>query len=214
MKKPATPQPWGGAVTLNEVHDIGTGRGGWPKGIPQGIVVHYTASGDNVSGIIHALKAKHLGYHVLVMRDGRVIKLLPWEERCDHAGRSLHNGFNANAHFLGVAFASWGEIRKKGDKFFAWPNDWTHEIPNDTVIKGRSATSDVERWWEATTKKQTGALLWLLRELCAKFSINPQMICGHEECAIPHGRKIDPGGCLGELTMDKIREQLSSGNVA
>lgn len=198
-------------LTYHEDYDLGTGRGAFPAGVPRGICIHYTAGGDNIGGITGTLKKNGLGYHVVIQRDGKCIKLLPLDQRCDHAGPAFWNGISPNRECLAIALANYGLLQKKGDKFFAWPAGYSREIPNDRVIIAPDIR-DVEQPWEAAPKPQLDALYCLLKKLMKKFNIKPQMIFGHDEAARPKGRKVDPGGILGK-TMDEVRDELSGGNV-
>ena len=148
---------------------------------------------------------RNLGYHVIILRDGTALKTMDFETRVHHAGKASWKEFSPNQYFLGVAFTSYGLVKRRGEQFFAWPNDWRKEMFGDEVLYNRSSISEQQRYWEAAPTAQVTKLLEVLSSLIEQYNIDPEMICGHDECA--PDRKLDPGGCL-MMTMQEVRDVL------
>ena len=179
------------------------------KSPPVGVVVHYTAGG-NVAGTHQSLQDSGFGYHFIIGRNGTVYQLASFEERVSHAGKSVWNGYkNLNDHFLGIAIASYGLLKERNGKFYAWPNDYNFELdPKNHRISFRQGNLDNSvRVWEGATDSQVKELEKLLGWLIAYMNIKPDNICGHDECSL--AGKMDPGGVLPYpmyVYRDKYRE--------
>lgn len=183
---------------------------------PEGIVIHYDASGSSESTIRH-LKNQGLGYHFLLPRRGEIIQLAETNEKLYHAGRSKWGMYeNLNDHFLGICFCSWGLLKKRDNKYFAYPKRWTYQVNlNDSeVIKCPSLNplrrpchaafvDKTERYWEKIRKPQWDNLLKLLK-CFIELGIDIDLICGHDECS---DSKIDPGGALS-TSVNYLRSYL------
>lgn len=170
---------------------------------PKGVTVHYTASG-NVDQTVSYLISQNLGYHILIDKDGKTTQMVDFQSRCNHAGKADWNGNSPNRSHIAVALISWGELEASSDlsTFRAWTG---HIVPAEDVVVTNG------KFWDAATKDQISALMIFLH-WCVQFGIHPDQICGHEECAIPLGRKADPGGVLDPMAA--IRSRLKLGRKA
>lgn len=164
----------------------------WPA-LPTGITVHYTADGD-IERVKREMSQAHVGYHFVIDRDGSLHQTANLAKAVNHAGKAMWQGQSPNRTHLAVAFVSWGLLHEGG---IAW---------NGTRVIGVNRRGHL---WDPATAKQEKVLINLLRELCRDFQILPLNICGHDECALPAGRKVDPGGSLSK-TMAEIRKELST----
>ncbi len=174
-----------------------SGHSMFSKG-PMGVTIHYTA-GRNLRSSIEALKAAGNAYHVVIDRDGGVFQLVGFDEGVWHAGRALWQGLSPNRTHLSVALMSWGKLSKiKEGAYLSWIGK---AVPSSEVVERRGGC------WDAATQPQEEALMGFLT-WCVYHGIDPKHICGHDECAIPAGRKCDPGGILSVAT-PLIREALS-----
>lgn len=197
----------GGIFSSAIFQDIGGFRGPWRSKTPKGIVVHYTA-GPSLKAAISELKLRSLAYHFIITRDGVIYQTANCNQKTAHAGISEWRGCYCNSEFIGVALDSWGLLRLREGKVYAWPRNYSLEIQaevNVTNVNGR------QEYWEAATDPQEKSLWLLLRALLNEYSISPDLVCGHDECAIPAGRKCDPGGILP--AMASIREALKNGTT-
>jgi N-acetyl-anhydromuramyl-L-alanine amidase AmpD len=172
-------------------------------GKPIGAVVHYTADGDAAAGAA-SLVAAGLGYHLIVAKDGSVYQMASLTRKVWHAGKAAWRGHSPNQTCLAVALVSWGFLRPS-------PGDAYRTYLGTLVVPGAVAWRTDNRFgivqpWDAATPAQTSALETILQR-CLDLGMDPDMICGHDECALPAGRKMDPGGVL-PYTMADLRKRL------
>jgi N-acetyl-anhydromuramyl-L-alanine amidase AmpD len=170
---------------------------------PMGITVHYTGDRD-VLRIRKALVDQGLGYHLIIARDGEVVQLTYLDLRVFHAGKASWNGQSPNRTHVAIAIESYGELQhEKGSGYRAWNGTL---VAMDKIAIRPGNFNQTKYAWDAATTKQEASLMTVLRWFCS-FGISPRNICGHDECAIPLGRKVDPGGVLSK-TMVEIRKSL------
>jgi N-acetyl-anhydromuramyl-L-alanine amidase AmpD len=178
-----------GAKPVENLDRLSTGF--WPTGEPRGVTLHYTASG-NLSSAIDTCYASGLGYHLIIDRDGLIHQLSRLDRRVNHAGPAHWRAFSPNQEHLAVALVGWGKLIAHAGGFQSWcgTNIRMLEVVQRFDWQGISAN------WHAATCAQESMLLDILRWTVKTFNIDPMDICGHDECAIPVGRKEDPGGML------------------
>lgn len=171
---------------------------------PSGITVHHTADPD-VERTVRDLREQRLGYHLIVDRDGKVWQTAWLNRQVAHAGNARWRGRSPNRAHLAVAIACWGRLTEGGD---GQMRSWSGAVvPRGEVAIRKDAWSKQARWQEATSQ-QEAACLEVLRFLCRAAAISPADICGHDECALPEGRKDDPGGTLSR-GMIELRTMLA-----
>lgn len=168
---------------------------------PSGVTVHYTADRD-VERSIRSLKQQNLNYHLIIDRDGKVIQTCYLDKACSHAGPAFWNGKSPNKQHVSISLVSWGHltVRNSDQACFAWTGQQVDL--KDTVWRFGTA-------WDKATREQEAKLFELLCWFIDMFNISPLDICGHDECALPKGRKPDPGGILG-MSMYDYREALKA----
>jgi N-acetyl-anhydromuramyl-L-alanine amidase AmpD len=147
----------------------------------RGVTVHYTASGSLISALREEVHG--LGYHILIDRDGSTVQTCYLTLRVNHAGKANWNGDSPNKSHLAVAFVSWGLLDGAGYSYAGV------QVPKEEI------RTDEKGKWHAATPQQEDSLLRFLGWAVSQ-GINRNNICGHDECALPKGRKVDPGGCL------------------
>lgn len=175
---------------------------------PHGVTVHYTAD-MNLSRVIASLRGRTLGYHLLIDRDGKVIQTSYLDSKVNHAGPSKWHDESCNKWHAAIAIMSWGEVKKEGGKIYsAWNGAKLEDkdVDGQDIVERPSNVKGVKAFWQAATKAQEETLLQMLRWFMTQ-GIDPRKICGHDEAAIPPGRKIDPGGVLS-MTMPELRNRL------
>ena len=160
--------------------------------LPIGITIHYTAD-DSLERSINTLRINGLGYHILIDRNGSCYQASPFTDRVYHAGKALWLGNRPNSTHIAVSLVSWGKLSHGK----SWRGD---EIPEQEIAERQGGQ------WHKATKEQETSLMDLLDWLVLQ-GIDPRHICGHDECAIPPGRKVDPGGIL-QMTMADYRRFL------
>jgi len=173
------------------------------KFVPRGIVVHYLAD-RNVGRAIDNLKTQGLGYHLIIDRDGTIHQTTYLSHAVSHAGEASWNKISPNRHFLAVAISSWGVLTPKDGKLVAWNGS---QVGSHEAQKRTGNLSKTEYWWDIATRGQERELMKFLKWCCER-GIEPKNICGHDECALPTGRKPDPGGVLS-MSMSDIRKELA-----
>jgi N-acetyl-anhydromuramyl-L-alanine amidase AmpD len=175
---------------------LGLASGVFTRAQPLGVTVHYTADPD-ANRVRRELQNMGLGYHLLIAEDGRVVQLTDMQRTVNHAGKAMWNGYSPNRTHLAVAFLSWGALETRKTGLYTWRGD---------AVSAYDAVLRHGKWWMPATAKQEAALLVVLRWMVSK-GISPDHVCGHDECALPPGRKQDPGGSLS-LPMADIRSML------
>jgi N-acetyl-anhydromuramyl-L-alanine amidase AmpD len=159
---------------------------------PSGVTVHYTADGS-LERLKREMGATKIGYHLIIDRDGTIIQTASMLKRVNHAGLASWNGKSPNRTHLAVAFISWGRLNAQGQ---AW-----------TGLQIQNPVTRAQGMWDAASPAQEKSLTKVLTHLINEYKISPLEICGHDECSLPTGRKIDPGGSLSK-SMAQLRNDL------
>lgn len=159
-----------------------------------GVTVHYTADRD-LDRTLRALQARGLGYHAIIDRDGTVYQTVPLTHGVWHAGKALWGQFSPNRSHLAISLLSWGELEALAPGAY---QSWNGQTVSTDEVASRAGAH-----WDAATPAQEAALVDFLVWACQQ-GISAENICGHDECALPKGRKIDPGGVLS-MTMEELR---------
>ncbi len=166
---------------------------------PQGVTVHYSADRD-LQRVIRTLHERGLNYHLIIDREGKVHQLCYLDRRVNHAGPSLWRQQSCNRWHAAVCILNWGQLKKGA---MTW-NDIP--LPAEDIARRPENVSFKMTLWDAATPAQEASLLMVLRWFVA-MKVDPRNIVGHDESAIPPGRKVDPGGALS-WTMEDLRNSL------
>jgi N-acetyl-anhydromuramyl-L-alanine amidase AmpD len=172
-----------------------------------GITIHHLGE-HNHENAMASLKKQKLGYHGIIARDGQFIQTAYFSDKVNHAGKALWNGTSPNRRHISVAIASWGEVKKDpaAFKYTTWAGS---RIPLFEVNLRKGNIDNDWHFWDMATPEQEATLFRFLR-WAVDAGIDPKNICGHDECAIPFGRKNDPGGVIS-MTMPQLRAVIASG---
>jgi N-acetyl-anhydromuramyl-L-alanine amidase AmpD len=168
---------------VHKIGDINTNLvDRFEDGDPSGVTIHYTAS-RNIDSVIDTLANSKLNYHFIIDRQGHVYQNARLTHSVYHAGKAEWKGKSPNKSFISIALLNWGLLDDTGRTWAGQrlPDDETH-------------TRHGKRW-DKCTLVQEERLLVLCKWLVCQ-GIYPDMICGHDECCIPPGRKTDPGGIM------------------
>ena len=182
---------WPKADDFYEIDRLGT-TPFMPMG-PSGITVHYTACGF-MHQAKNEMKHKKIGYHFIIDRDGTLVQTASLMNAVNHAGNAAWNGQSPNRTHVAVSLVSWGLLNSD---MRAWEGT---KVPFGAERLGKI--------WDIATAHQETKLKKLIGDLIAEYNILPLNICGHDECALPKGRKVDPGGVLS-MTMAELRKEFS-----
>ena len=176
----------------------------YPKGWPEGLVVHFTAGNDNAEGTCDYLREK--GYPCIVLaKDGSVLQGFPADQGGAHSGTEHHN------YCVGIEIVNGGRLTQTAD---GGGKTWFDKvIPKEQCrdFKGDGKTSVAGRYEKYTAAQEKILIklcLWYKEQAPNIFSFDK--IIGHDEaCAVSgsYGRKNDPGGALS-MTMPEFRKHV------
>lgn len=177
-------------------------RGGaFAAGLPDAIVIHYTAGPSAESAVkTFADAKKKVSAHVVVADDGKLTQMVSFAEVAWHAGPSSFQGRDGfNRYAIGIEIANAGWLTKSGERYVAW---FGREYAAEQVFHGRHRNPAVtHEYWHRFTEAQISAVQELCELLCDTYPI--RLILGHDEIA-PQ-RKQDPGPAF---PLDKLRNRV------
>ncbi len=185
------------AAVLEEVNKT---SGTFASGLPDTIVIHYTA-GPSAKSAINTLKEDDVpaSAHIVVDLDGTLTQLVPFNKIAWHTGKSAwleRNGLNK--YSIGIEIVNAGRLEKNGNVWRSW---FGKTFPEEEVVRAVHRNESTPTWWHCFTEEQVESVFELCKAIMKKYDI--RHILGHEE--ISPGRKIDPGPAF---PLDKIRDRL------
>ncbi len=165
------------------------------------IIYHFTA-GPSLASTVRWFRnpRSRVSAHYVIGRNGAIVQMVPLARAAWHAGRSVLAGRRrVNRSSIGIELANWGSLRRRGQIFRRRGRrqrclhpfcTWTgSRYTGPTPIRAR------RRYWEPFPNAQYRALIRLTRYLLSRFPTITH-ITGHEDIALPRGRKNDPGGAF------------------
>lgn len=169
-------------------------------------VIHCTASGKGAKGDIDWMcdPLSRVSAHFMVDRDGAKTQLVPLEEKAWHAGASelvdLDGSVreNCNKFTIGIELDNYGLLHRAADGAFLViqgekPRPYIGPPPVEGVLIYPNG-QELKGWWEPYPDVQIDSLSELLLMLAdAGYREAVHNIVGHDEIAVPVGRKCDPG---------------------
>lgn len=179
------------------------------SGQAKGLIVHYTAGRNNGLGTLNSLAKRGLGCLVMT-EDGAIHRASSqaMNRVAYHAGTSEKYGAKGMSFYcMGMEICNAGLLESKGDKFVSWFGETYDRSEVRTVQKSQGGYLRGGDY-HAYTKAQEDALI----NFCLwQKSVNPEFdfdwVLGHDEVAVPRGRKSDPGGSLS-MPMPAFRQKL------
>jgi N-acetylmuramoyl-L-alanine amidase len=159
-----------------------------------GVVIHYTGggSGRRTAQWIATDNNCRVSWHFIICRDGHTIQQVPLDHAAWHAGLSEwpHSSgetySNANDYAIGI------ELANRGPLIADSRMGLSYESHGELVrVRNGNARNIDGQFWEEYTDEQLAALDTLLIDL-AEAGV-PTRLFGHNEIAVPRGRKTDPG---------------------
>lgn len=170
-----------------------------------GVVIHYTAGGDFQSTARwFAMESARVSAHYIVARNGDVIRCVNHDRAAWHAGRSrIFTGRfwskAVNQRTIGIELSNYGLLHKDKSGFF-WrrtgrglaPYGGQTPVYASLNIKGAKV---VTGYWEPFSELQYDSINEIFKALQAD-DIPTDRVWGHDEIALPVGRKIDPGAAF------------------
>ncbi|MFO7847117.1 MAG: N-acetylmuramoyl-L-alanine amidase [Balneolaceae bacterium] len=182
------------------IDEVDKNSGTFPEGLPDTIVIHYTA-GPSLSSAVHTFKDPRVKAcaHIVVDRDGKITQMIPFNKIGWHAGESSWLDRNElNNYSIGIEIVNAGRMEKSGNTWRPW---FGKSYSEDEVILAKHRNEDEKTWWHLYTEEQIASTFELCKQLINSYNI--RYILGHEE--ISPGRKSDPGPAF---PLDKLRERL------
>lgn len=191
-------------------------QGKFATGLSIGTVVHFDAGRGNPINTMDSGRKNNYLYHALG-RDGAFYQSNSLEEWGWHAGKSEWrvNGkvkSGVSSYCDGVEVCSAGLVKKVSNEFFApWyaksQKDYIHKNDVRFVKKAFNVRNDA--YYQIFTAAQERALIQYLlwRKVNDPKNYSFDCVVGHDEVAIPLGRKTDPGGALS-MYMPELRAKL------
>ena len=193
-------------------------QGLYPRGYPEGAVIHYTA-GQFKNGLESAKNAVKEGVkngyaYLCIGRDGKLVQAHPLNEWGYHAGQSFWPGLgkSLSSKLIGIELCSAGMLeRQKDGSFKSW---WGETIDPKQVRWVDESHGCEPGYYHAFSDVQEKALwaliIWLYgNDPKRRFKFDN--VLGHHEIAgkdsIGMNRKKDPGGSMS-LSMDLLRTGL------
>lgn len=181
---------------------------------PRGAIIHYTASRasseDDALRVFSDLSKRGIKA-VTIGPTGRCYFPSDWDTRWGpHAGQSYHPvlGEYVSKFTIGFEVVCEGKLEFKDGKYYSW---FGSVVPKERVNSYSKRVGNIHvGHYAAFTPAQIERLIELLLGLKQKhkqFDLN--LVLGHDEVALPPGRKIDPGGSLG-MTMQEFRDLLKT----
>jgi N-acetylmuramoyl-L-alanine amidase len=185
------------SAAIDEVEKRG---GTFASGLPDTIVIHYTA-GPSALSAINTLKDSDVpaSAHIVVDTDGSITQLVPFNQIAWHAGKSAWMGRTGlNNYSIGIEIVNAGKLERNGNVWRSW---FGKAYPEEEVVQAVHRNESDLTWWHCFTEKQIEAVFELCKAIMKNYDI--RFILGHEE--ISPGRKVDPGPAF---PLDKLRDRL------
>lgn len=169
-----------------------------------GCVIHYTGGGSAHGSVSWLCNPQSkVSAHFVVSRSGHVTQLVPLDHAAWHAGVSemQHMGemkADANRFTVGIELANHGRLQRINGSYWYGIGGtlkmYRRQEPVFAKLKYDSGNV-VEAWWEPYPDAQIDALQALLKMISQTggFREAAKNVVGHEEIAMPLGRKTDPG---------------------
>jgi N-acetylmuramoyl-L-alanine amidase len=155
---------------------------------PSYLIVHYTAD-SSIDGAINWFRnpKAEASAHLVIGRDGKIVQMVPFNQRAWHAGKSQWGHINGlNSYSIGIELVNSGKLVKKQG---AWVNWAGHIIPSDEVIEATHKNEKSPTFWHEYTSAQIDATIAVSKALVPAYSILEAL--GHDDIA--PSRKCDPG---------------------
>jgi len=171
------------------------------RGMPDTIVLHYTAGRDGKSSAQYLAKDNvKASAHIVIDRDGKIYQLVPFDTIAWHAGRSSwKNRSGFNKYSIGIEIDNAGLLTKSGNNYVAW---FGKKYDPDQVMEAVHRNESQSKFWHLYEESQID-MVETVCELLMQHYTGIQNILGHEEIA--PGRKLDPGPAF---PLDQLRKRL------
>lgn len=141
------------------------------KTLKKQIVLHHTAGAGNAVNVIHGwnFNPEKVATAFVIDIKGEVFKAFEPDFWAYHLGLKTNNNVTLNKGSIGIEVCNWGQLIKKGDKYYNYVNGEVPEIEVVQITKFRGF-----EYYHKYNDLQIESLRKLVLELCAKYAINKQ----------------------------------------
>jgi len=139
------------------------------------IFIHFTAGRKSASRTITSWsndEQKIATAYVIGADDGKAYEAFHPDYWGWHLGVKGTNGA-LDKKSIGIEICCFGPLKKVGDKYYAWPNDWKTEVPAEEVYELESEFKGY-KYYQAYTDEQLVTLERLLEFLIESYNIPVQ----------------------------------------
>jgi N-acetyl-anhydromuramyl-L-alanine amidase AmpD len=175
------------------------------------IVMHFSANSSKEGTVNVLAKNSDLdaSAHVVIDRSGKVTQLVPFDVAAFHVGRSSWKNFSGLNHYsIGIMFINegqLGQLQKVNNA--SWKSDNGKIYENADVYVQENAVSGLKSFWQQYTTEQIRSAEQVIKALSTAYP-SIEAVVGHDEVALPHGRKNDPGPAL---PINRLNKSLIKG---
>ncbi len=166
-------------------------------------IAHFTSGATALSSVEfwRSTAARSAEAHVIVDRDGTVYQIRPFNQECDHAGKSSWREPRGGREFawlnrcsIGIEFANAGNDEPGRDAF-----DWAKKQPGFQSISAKHKNGGPLQDWEVFPEVQILAGIAIFQAIVQRYHLDD--VVGHDDIA--PARKVDPGPAF---PMARLRE--------
>lgn len=172
--------------------------------VATGIALHDTAGGppgDSVSWL--KSNPRQASAHAIILPDGAIVQLAPFDRRTNHAYPSRWRGREGcNGFMVGLEIVNPGALLPRGDRFVS-----SFGQLYDGAIHAKSPAHTGE-WWLPYTEAQLDTIERLVTALARAYPTITEVV-GHHD--VSPGRKSDPTPLM---PWPRMRAALASGRAA
>jgi len=139
------------------------------------IFLHFTAGGPSAKNVINGWNADESRISTAYVVDrttGEVYECFNPKYYSFHLGIEKTNGRLDKAS-VGIEICTYGPLKERDGKYYAWPKDWTQEIPANNVIKLDKPFRGYQ-YFEDITLTQIINVEKLLKTLIKQYNIKVQ----------------------------------------
>lgn len=139
------------------------------------IFIHFTAGRKSASRTISSWASdepKIATAYVIGADDGKAYEAFHPDYWGWHLGVKGTNGA-LDRKSIGIEICSFGPLKKVGDKYYAWPKNWTTEVPSEEVCELETSFRGY-KYFQAYTDEQLATLEKLLEYLIENYNIPVQ----------------------------------------
>lgn len=164
-----------GSLDIIKTHQLDSTQYVKQKTDKDKIFIHFTAGRKSAARTISSWandEPKIATAYVIGADDGKAYEAFHPDYWGWHLGVKGTNGA-LDKKSIGIEICSFGPLKKVGDKYYAWPNNWKTEVPSEEVYELDKPFKGY-KYYQAYTDEQMNALEQLLEYLIENYNIPVQ----------------------------------------